>query len=238
MSVHRIKFRELCPECESTDGYTYDIVEQFCTDCGALRSGPSRILDLPEITEHTKHVTALETDAMRRARWETEKYEQRRAWQLEQLARLEAVGAVKLDEHPLGHTWCQHSCSDTFWLAAASRTRNGVLLSNVHCGRCGRLTPSHSISHKLLDPSALPILFDNACSSCDGQGCPQCSYRCSHSDCDSFSQIEVHHILPKHIAKANGLYADHWPVVRLCREHHMQWHSLVTPNMTRIEGVA
>jgi len=235
--MYRIEFRIACAECGATGGYGDDIGEQFCVGCGVLRSGPGRLLDIPVSPSVPSYSAPVEDDQMRRWRWEQEKYERRRQWSLELLASLKLIGAVKLDEHPLGTRWCKYGCQDPSWLAAATRTRNGVLIGRVHCGECGRLTPSHSISHKLLPPEGLPLLNDRACPSCEGRGCPKCSCRCALVDCDSF-ETELHHILPWHIATPNGLNANNWPTVFLCRPHHMEWHDLVTPNMTKRFGAA
>ncbi len=230
--MYRIEFRAACAECGATGGHGDDIGEQFCVDCGVLRNGPGRFLDLPPTHIDPGSTASVANDQMREWSWEQEKYERRRQWSLQLLASLKLIGAIELDEHPLGYRRCMHGCEDPFWLAAATRTRSGVLVGRVHCGRCGRLSPQHSISHKLLDPKPLPVLDDRACTSCAGRGCPNCSCRCAEFNCDSF-ETELHHILPWHIATPNGLNANHWPTVFLCRPHHKEWHDLVTPNMNK-----
>ena len=228
MTQYRVLFELPCNECGELQGYSHLLTEQFCAGCGRLRNGVSRFLDLPPGA----------TDSVRRVDWERQKYEQRLARESEMRDRLETIGAIELKQHPLGHKWCGHGCHGNHWLAVAVRTRNGTLVSRVHCGSCGRLTPMHSIGSKLLDPTELPVLEDRACTSCSGAGCAECSKRCAHFDCESYVQIEAHHIMPRHIAAAHGVRADHWPIVFLCREHHMQWHRLVTPNMSRRAGAA
>jgi hypothetical protein len=237
--MYRYEFRAACAECGATGGHGNNIEEQFCVDCGVLRTGPGRFLDLPEAfsyvpqaPSYATNAAPVENDETRQWRWEQEKYERRNQWSLQLLASLKSIGAVQLEKHPLGNRFCGWGCQDQLWLAAATRTRNGVLIGRVHCGGCGRLTPSHSISHKLLDPDGLPVLNDRACSICAGRGCPKCSCRCAEANCDSF-ETELHHILPWHIATPNGLNANNWPTVFLCRPHHKEWHDLVTPNMNK-----
>lgn len=42
------------------------------------------------------------------------------------------------------------------------------------------------------------------------------------------SEVELHHFAPYHLF---GSEASKWPVAYLCKEHHKQWHDVVTPNM-------
>ena len=48
--------------------------------------------------------------------------------------------------------------------------------------------------------------------------------------CGSY-QVELHHFAPKYLF---GDDSDNWPTAYLCREHHKQWHDIVTPNMCKI----
>lgn len=46
---------------------------------------------------------------------------------------------------------------------------------------------------------------------------------------------ELHHWAPQSLAAHFGDNWDKWPVVYLCREHHRQWHEIVTWYMSGFE---
>jgi hypothetical protein len=48
--------------------------------------------------------------------------------------------------------------------------------------------------------------------------------------CKSRNGSEYHHFAPRHLF---GDDADMWPGAWLCKEHHDQWHNIVTPNMRK-----
>lgn len=57
--------------------------------------------------------------------------------------------------------------------------------------------------------------------------------------CGEMGALEAHHLAPRHLFRANDRSrhdAESWPVVQVCGECHMVWHSLVTPNMTNAGG--
>lgn len=85
------------------------------------------------------------------------------------------------------------------------------------CSFCGEVL--QKIKHVLaLGPiESLPVCSDKR--TYDG-----CCERCG-----SYKQIEEHHWAPIH------LFPDgwEWPTSLLCRECHVRWHQVVTPNMNR-----
>ena len=46
--------------------------------------------------------------------------------------------------------------------------------------------------------------------------------------CGAVGTTEAHHWAPKHLF---GVEAYKWPTASLCRECHLRWHKIVTPNM-------
>lgn len=49
--------------------------------------------------------------------------------------------------------------------------------------------------------------------------------------CGVTGSTELHHWAPKHLF---GDEAYKWPTANLCRECHLKWHKIVTPNMSKI----
>lgn len=99
---------------------------------------------------------------------------------------------------------------------------NGASLVYWECQQHhGNIRPAAWIAHKKLldkniDIEDLPIVEnyenDHECVVCHKKGC------------------ELHHFAPRYIFGAEE--AEKWPKEYLCRDHHSQWHDLVTPNMS------
>lgn len=53
-------------------------------------------------------------------------------------------------------------------------------------------------------------------------------FPCVVDGCDK-TESEWHHFAPYHLF---GVDADKWPAGYLCKQHHQQWHRLVTPSMS------
>ena len=108
-------------------------------------------------------------------------------------------------------------------------SRKNVRMISAECQVCNAFTVylKHRDVEKYFDirVEEIPIERTNACLSCDGDGCAQCSSQCER--CRSYSQIEAHHIAP------SALFQDsnYWPVILLCRLCHQEWHRVVTPGM-------
>jgi 5-methylcytosine-specific restriction endonuclease McrA len=76
---------------------------------------------------------------------------------------------------------------------------------------------SHAEVKKFFDINSIPVVEDfsqdHKCAVCGKTG------------------TEYHHFAPRHLF---GDEADKWPGVYLCRPHHTEWHTLVTPNMSGV----
>ncbi len=101
---------------------------------------------------------------------------------------------------------------------------NGDVHFRWKCLDCGRLAQktgqnvSHSKVDELLDHydksrSDIPIAEDYS-----GEA------QCEVSGCER--PAEVHHVAPRALF---GDQCNQWPKVLLCREHHNEWHTTVTP---------
>ena len=218
----RVVFTTPCSECEDTEGFG-DTFETFCAGCGKLRTGPCRYVDVQAFA----NTSMPDYQALRVA--------QRKAEGEKLVAKLRKIGAPWTANHPLDIEHCRNCGSNDGWLAAALRTRNGNLNTHLNCATCGEngeAANRSAIPHRLFPPDRLPVYRDNSCTRCRGAGCSECADLCTVRGCKTFG-VEFHHWLPRHIAKRHGLDAGDWPVGTLCREHHMLWHNLVTPNMAR-----
>jgi hypothetical protein len=76
------------------------------------------------------------------------------------------------------------------------------------------------LSHKNITLDSLPVYDPSGLS----------SNVCEVRDCGR-TDTEVNHWLPRYLAEQSGLCSDDWPTSYLCREHHAQWHALVTPTV-------
>lgn len=90
-------------------------------------------------------------------------------------------------------------------------TSNGTLVVKLRCDTCRNLTGAlpRQVVWEWLDPFG-PVLFrvNDSGQECVVEGCA------SHL-------IEWHHFAPRNTF---GRQADSWPVLPLCREHHVEWH--------------
>jgi len=96
----------------------------------------------------------------------------------------------------------------------------------MDCGKCA-LKSSQNVSHTQAEalaaqydktttdiPIAADYSQDTACAVCGKLG------------------TEVHHWAPQALSDQFGDDWYNWPTVHLCREHHQQWHRIVTPYLT------
>lgn len=114
-------------------------------------------------------------------------------------------------------------------------TRNGTKQFALYClegqyPKRGSFIVQHLVReyldelHMHLDD--LPVLIDNSCENCGGNGCSWCvGDPCVR--CGSHEHIEWHHWAPRHLFDD----AEMWPTALLCRKCHQHWHQVVTPNM-------
>lgn len=88
--------------------------------------------------------------------------------------------------------------------------RNGVIDVKLRCDNCGRLTGTlpRDVVWEWLNPFGPMILRAS-----------DLSEPCVVAGCESRS-IEWHHFAPRNTFPD----ADDWPVLPLCRPHHVQWH--------------
>ena len=80
------------------------------------------------------------------------------------------------------------------------------------CTECGN-KDSRALPRHFIDPESCPVYNDKREGFC--------------MRCGKFG-TEEHHYAPKH------LFADSWQwgTVRLCVDHHREWHQTVTPDMS------
>lgn len=115
---------------------------------------------------------------------------------------------------------CKHCQSKNVKVGFGFR-KNGSKVFPMYCDDCGQATgklikkeEANSVNYELKE-----IVFT---SSNTGYLTKVKCYVCGHSN------VELHHFAPYHLF---GRDADKWPVAYLCKEHHKQWHDIVTPNM-------
>ena len=65
-------------------------------------------------------------------------------------------------------------------------------------------------------PAQLPLMAGVSNDTCTYQGCEE-------------NFVELHHIMPRFIKDD----FEYWPLVFLCKKHHAEWHSFVTPGMNK-----
>jgi hypothetical protein len=96
---------------------------------------------------------------------------------------------------------------------------NGTLQIRVRCGdcrqNCGFLP--HHVWRLWVSRGAVLTLPVEAHE-------PTVSEPCSYSGCTNFP-TEYHHFAP---SNTFGNDADNWPCAYLCRQHHHQWHRVMT----------
>jgi protein-arginine kinase activator protein McsA len=118
---------------------------------------------------------------------------------------------------------CQRCNQNVSALLVRRISASGVSMVYWQCPDCQDAIDKapHWIKHDQLttakiDPETLPVAGDyrqqHACAVCGSVG------------------TEYHHFAPKHLF---GDEADLWPTAYLCLRHHHQWHTLVTPEMSR-----
>lgn len=95
--------------------------------------------------------------------------------------------------------------------------RNGVVQVKLRCDNCRRLTGPlpKQVVWEWLNPFA-PMVFRSNDDRIE---------TCVVADCES-TLVERHHFAPRNTF---GEQADDWPVLPLCRAHHVEWH-------TRMDG--
>jgi len=55
---------------------------------------------------------------------------------------------------------------------------------------------------------------------------------CAVNGCGK-TETALHHFMPQSIGRAMNIDADKWPHCYLCKEHHIEWHTLVTPGLLK-----
>lgn len=99
-----------------------------------------------------------------------------------------------------------HACAEL----VAHRQRNGVLRFRLRCPECGT-DPGYNIPHRAL--SSKEIVAANVVKTAvDTAGCVRCGGPGG----------EDHHTSP---TAAFGFGAEEWPIIRLCRHCHVEWHA-------------
>lgn len=121
---------------------------------------------------------------------------------------------------------CDHCCSNRAVVLRRSLARNGVDHFLWYCERCernakraGMWIPHRTIeawvrAGRLPSTDVIPYVADytneDTCAVC---GDPA---------------VEWHHWAPRALAEFFGDDWSRWPQESLCREHHIQWHSILT----------
>lgn len=88
------------------------------------------------------------------------------------------------------------------------------------CGHVSKWIKKETVAEAGIEILTLPIhAAYNDVRQCEVKGCMNYGY-------------EWHHIAPRHLF---GDEAGLWPMVKLCKPHHKQWHDIVTPNMGMVQ---
>lgn len=106
--------------------------------------------------------------------------------------------------------------SRTLAVPVRSRQSNGVELVVWRGLRCGHRTSTIGVA-RVPYAAELPLFDDNT----DATPCERCG---------ATDGVELHHWAPRHLFDD----ADAWPTGSLCRSCHREWHSIVTPTMSRV----
>jgi hypothetical protein len=93
------------------------------------------------------------------------------------------------------------------------------------CGTTGSPIPTRQLDAWGLTPADITWQHTNAAGDY-----PPCSYR----DCP-VTPTELHHFSPRNTF---GDDADNWPVLPLCREHHVHWHQRMDGYRWHRKGIA
>lgn len=131
-------------------------------------------------------------------------------------------------------TSAHSTATPTGWVRGANEALGVIICTNgtrqhkLRCRACG--TAGGPIGTKQLDawgyaPSNIEWQQVN-----DPYKYPPCSYQ----GCVA-STTEYHHFAPRNTFGAD---AENWPVMPLCRLHHMQWHTVMDGYRWQRKGVA
>ena len=103
-------------------------------------------------------------------------------------------------------------CGASSWALFSLLLENALRQVQAFCADCGH-KDARALPHRFIDPDTCPVYNDKREGFC--------------MRCGKFG-TEEHHYAPHH------LFADSWQwgTVRLCVEHHREWHRIVTPNMS------
>lgn len=115
---------------------------------------------------------------------------------------------------------CGHCGKTAFYYRQYSA--NGAVTIVAHCNHCQRNATPGTAFHKKSDHpdfETYEILSDYR----------EQSEPCAVSGCQN-RDTEYHHFAPRHLF---GEHADSYPGAYLCKEHHKNWHDIVTPNMSK-----
>jgi hypothetical protein len=114
---------------------------------------------------------------------------------------------------------CQHCGSENIGYGLHINY-SGATTVVARCKKCGRAPergkPFYSVKDYVI--SSLPVLIDDRPLS---EPCAVCGER---------KGTQYHHFAPRHLF---GFECESWPGAFLCDQHHREWHSKVTPNMSR-----
>ncbi len=112
-------------------------------------------------------------------------------------------------------------CGEDGELKTVIMHNGGVQIKYVcACGNRSNPISKKEVEKSGIDISLLSIDRDYSVIECEVQGCFNNGY-------------EWHHIAPRHLF---GDEAGLWPMVKLCKVHHKQWHDVVTPNMGQVQS--
>lgn len=114
-------------------------------------------------------------------------------------------------------------CSSTNLKVGKAFKKNGSVTYPYYCEDCGTVFPqcikkteaaklNYEIKDVRFKSDIKGYMDNNVCAVCGNK------------------YVELHHFAPVHLF---GSEADRWPMAYLCKEHHKQWHDLVTPNMSK-----
>ena len=111
-------------------------------------------------------------------------------------------------------------CGNEGTLKTVIMQNGGVQIKYVcACGNRSNPIAKKEVEAAGIDISLLPVDANYAEIECEVQGCFNLGY-------------EWHHIAPRHLF---GSEAGLWPMIKLCKIHHKQWHDIVTPNMCEVK---
>lgn len=111
----------------------------------------------------------------------------------------------------------RYRCTSVSDVAALGKIRcsNGSIQYKAYCLDCGGKGSDLPHSDVVgLDEGRIAVLTNHDVTPC--------------VRCGSTEGSEVHHWAPSHLFENS----DEWPTSHLCRSCHMEWHRIVTPNMT------